>query len=76
MDDEVWEIDLAGYHTLLLYACKYPNAIDGGYDLPLSMCVRHSRTVYFCLDRQVLWCDGGPPAYDYHLCKLRPAEES
>lgn len=64
----VWQIDLAGYHTLTVFECRYPEAVDGGYDLPLTMCQHHARTVYWCLDRHVLWCDGGPPDYNWHEC--------
>lgn len=70
----LWEIDLAGYHTLTVISCVYPDAVDGGYDLPLNMCSAHARTVYWCLDRHQMWCDGGPPDYEWHICECTPTD--
>jgi hypothetical protein len=51
---------------LAAVTCLYPNAIDGGLDLALPIqCPEHFRTIYWCPNAFVLWCDGMPAA-DWH----------
>ena len=53
--------------TLTLVDCAYPDAPDGGGDIALPVqCQDHARTVYWCLNAGVLWCDSGPPDYEVH----------
>jgi hypothetical protein len=51
--------------------CQYPDAPDGGADLVLPVqCETHQRSIWWCLNAGVLWCDGGPPGYDHHRWPL------
>lgn len=53
--------------TLIVADCQYPFAPDGGADIALpAHCEEHARTVWWCLNASVLWCDGGPPYYEQH----------
>lgn len=57
--------------TITYMECRYPDAPDGGIDLALSeVCLTHQRTVWWCLNARVVWCDGGPPEYPIHTCSL------
>jgi hypothetical protein len=48
--------------------CLFPDAVDGGLDLALPpSCAEHNRTIWWCLNAAVLWCDGGPPDYAWHI---------
>lgn len=70
----VWQIDLSDEpgHQLIASQCLYPDSIDGGYDLALPVtCPEHGRTIWWCLNVALLWCDGGPPDYDYHPYGVR-----
>jgi hypothetical protein len=58
--------DIPG-HALLGTKCQYPECEDGGYSLTLGpLCETHNRSVYFCVNQHILWCDGGPPDWEYH----------
>ena len=47
--------------------CQFPEAVDGGIDLALPwVCSLHGRTIWWCLNAAMLWCDGGPPEYEWH----------
>lgn len=52
---------------LIAHECRYPDAADGGLDLVLPVqCQEHARSVYWCLNAGILWCDGGPPEWEVH----------
>ena len=56
-----------GQHDVSAFECRYPEAVDGGTDLVLGeVCDRHPRSIYWCLETGSLWCDGGPPDWDWH----------
>lgn len=61
-----WSLDTpAG--PLLIAPCLHPESNQERPDLPLSIaCPDHGRSVYWCEDQGVLWCDGGPPDYAFH----------
>jgi len=65
----VWEMEFGdfpgGVQTAMV--CAFPDAVDGGMDLCLPvLCETHHRSVWWCLNAHLLWCDGGPPEYEYH----------
>lgn len=46
--------------SLSAMECRFPDAPDGGIDLALPVhCEQHMRTIWWCLNAGVLWCDGG-----------------
>ena len=45
--------------SILLAACMHPESSGERWDLALAFqCPEHHRTVYYCDDNGVLWCDG------------------
>jgi hypothetical protein len=53
--------------TLTIMDCQFPDAVDGGSDLVLPVhCPRHGRSIYWCPNMGVLWCDGGPVDWPWH----------
>lgn len=58
--------DVPGHHITVI-DCAYDDAPDGGMDLctPL-ICEEHGRSVWWCLNAGVLYCDSGPPDYPQH----------
>lgn len=66
---EAWTLEFGEFPggTTTAMVCKYPDAIDEGMDVALPYyCLAHHRTIWWCLNMSVLWCDGGPPDYAYH----------
>jgi hypothetical protein len=58
---------------LYMWRCNYPEGQGDGYDISLGiMCPDHPRSVYFCVDAMVIWCDGGPPQWEVHTLDLLP----
>jgi hypothetical protein len=59
--------------VLIASTCQFPDAPDGGLDISTDKwCHDHTRTVHWCLNAGVFWCDGGPPDYEYHLMEFAP----
>lgn len=62
--------------TITFMDCAYPDAPDGGIDIALPLvCDTHARTVWWCLNAQLLWCDGGPEEYAHHPMVVAPMED-
>lgn len=62
--------------TLSAMACNFPESVDGGLDLALPLiCEAHGRTYWWCLNTSTVWCDGGPPAYEWHPVSLANYDE-
>jgi hypothetical protein len=63
---------------LTSFDCAHPNSVGDYPDFVLGMiCTRHPRSVYYCRDLDVLWCDGGGDAWPWHefaLLALRPED--
>jgi hypothetical protein len=77
---EPWTLEFGDFPggTTIAMICEYPDAIDGGFDIATpNHCLAHSRTIWWCLNMAVLWCDGGPPDYEYHWWPngLAPAQQ-
>lgn len=69
----VAEIVESTWGDIMVVPCIYPGAYGETWDVPLGIaCQEHSRTVYYCHDASVLWCDGGPPDYRDHGFRLAP----
>ena len=67
---DVWQVELADWpgHTITVFDCAFPESVDGGADVVLPVtCAAHTRSVYWCLNTGVLWCDGGPPRWVWHV---------
>ncbi len=67
--------DLGEWGSILLVECRHPESNTERWDLPLGIqCPAHHRTVYYCADRNVLWCDGyqGDERYVPHELGLDP----
>ena len=66
---DVFPLDLGDWPggRLTVFACRFPDAPDGGMDLVLpAVCAEHARSWYWCPNAGVLWCDGGPPLWLVH----------
>jgi hypothetical protein len=58
--------DWPGGH-LSAMECVFPEAPDGGIDLALpAHCHTHNRTIWWCPNAGVMWCDGGPQQWAWH----------
>lgn len=53
---------------LTAFDCCFPEAPDGGLDLALPIqCAEHTRSWHWCPNAGVVWCDGGAPAWEWHV---------
>lgn len=67
---KVYELELGDWPggMILAMECEYPYAPDGGIDLALPLvCTTHQRSVWWCLNAGLTWCDGGPPFDEPHV---------
>jgi hypothetical protein len=68
-----WSVDTPDGGSLLLSQCSHPESDAEHPDVPLGMqCEVHNRTLYYCDDLSVVWCDGGDPEYAWHRMRLEP----
>jgi hypothetical protein len=64
---ECWTLDLNGQCDLIVTQCHHPDSNAEGYDIDWRVvCKWHERSIWWCVEERVLWCDGGPPDYPYH----------
>jgi hypothetical protein len=69
-----WSIQTPG-GPILLAECRHPESNGERPDVPLSdMCQLHTRSISYCADEGILWCDGGPPSYRWHAFDFVPLD--
>ena len=57
---------------VIIVPCSMPDSPSERWDMPTAMfCRTHMRTVYYCDEMALLWCDGGPPRYRWHGFSLK-----
>ena len=64
---QTYSLDLGDWPggSITAFDCAYEGAPDGGLDLVTpETCPEHGRSIYWCLNAGVFWCDGGSP-FDY-----------